>query len=207
MVSDPSGPSREASGSLDDRVLSALQGLPGRLAFNGLRRALGAHPESLSRSLRRLEREGLVERVDGGYRALASAPGTTGRELPALRSIASVGLPPGTQPETVLGRLAGRWFGGLRWIGVVERPDGRLLGWTRRDGSSPVLVSVRAGVLHVLVPEDATAPDDDNESEDAAYELLLHAVGALRSAPDGAGPSVLGFTEPATSPSFDRSDN
>jgi DNA-binding Lrp family transcriptional regulator len=172
-----------SAGRLDDRVLSTLQGLHGRIAFNGLRRALGAHPESLSRSLRRLEREGLVERVDGGYRALET-DGSAAEELTAnLRSIAGVGLPPGTAPDVVLARLTGHWFGGLRWVGVVERPDGRLLAWTRRDGTSPVLVGIRKGTLHVYVPDEATGRDDASESEDAAYELLVHAVEALRPVP------------------------
>jgi DNA-binding Lrp family transcriptional regulator len=200
MSGDPLELARSGPGSLDDRVLTALQGLPGRIAFNGLRRALGAHPESLSRSLRRLEREGLVERVDGGYRALALADGGSARAIPPLRSIARVGLPPGTPPETVLGRLAGRWFGGLRWIGVVDRPDGRLLGWTRRDGTSPVLVAIRDGVLHVLVPEEETEGDDASESEDAAYELLVHAVGALRPVPESSTRSVVALTASGAPP-------
>ncbi|MCI4317072.1 MAG: GntR family transcriptional regulator, partial [Thermoplasmata archaeon] len=52
---------------LDDRVRELLGNIGGRLAFNGLRRALGVHPESLTRALRRLEREGVVQRRADGY--------------------------------------------------------------------------------------------------------------------------------------------
>ncbi|HTT15647.1 MAG TPA: hypothetical protein VMG81_07750 [Thermoplasmata archaeon] len=180
-----------ASPRLDDRVLATLQELHGRIAFSGLRRALQAHPESLARSLRRLEREGLVERVDGGYRALETDGGAADGLAARLHSIASVGLPPGADPGPVLARLTGHWFGGLRWVGVVERPEGRLLVWTRRDGSSPVLAGIRRGVLHVYLPEDSRRTDEPEESEDAAYELLVHAVGALRPPADGPlGPVV-----------------
>ena len=182
MSSDRPDPASGVPAGLDERILSALQTLHGRIAFNGLRRALGAHPESLARALRRLEREGLVERADGGYRALEAADARTGDSGAPLRSIARVGLPPGTPPDSVLGRLSGRWFGGLRWVGEVERPDGRLLAWSRRDGSTPVLVGIRHGTLHVYVSDDGR--DDPGESEDAAYELLVRAVGALR--PSGA---------------------
>ncbi|MGD0249740.1 MAG: hypothetical protein ABSB97_02465 [Thermoplasmata archaeon] len=171
---------------LDERILATLAGLPGRVAFSGLRRVLGAHPESLARALRRLEREGLVERVDGGYRALAERPRSVKELTSELRPIASVDLPIGTPSETLLGRLAGHWFGSLRWVGVVERPDGRLLAWARRDGSGYVLLGVDRGHLRVYVPGPREA-DDSNETEDAAYELLVHAVDALRPASSSAG--------------------
>jgi DNA-binding Lrp family transcriptional regulator len=172
--------SSAAVGRLDERILSALQELPGRIAFNGLRRALGAHPESLARALRRLEREGLVERSEDGYRALRF-DGSPGRGASTdLRPIARIDLPPGTEPELVLARLVGHWFGDLRWVGVVERPSGRLLVWARRDGTSQVLAGIAKGVLRVYVPEHDGRSVDLGEAEDAAYELLAHAVGAIR---------------------------
>ncbi len=187
-----------SSGRLDDRVLDALQGLPGRVAFSGLRRVLGAHPESLARSLRRLEREGLVERVDGGYRALAGRERSVDELTSDLRAVAQVDLPIGTSAEALLGRLAGRWFGALRWVGVVERPDGRLLSWARRDGSGHVLLGIDRGALRVYRP--AMAPDDEPaETEDAAYELLVHTVEALR--PTAGAPRPISFLQREASPS------
>lgn len=179
MVPDPEPRPPEGSGRLDDRVLATLKELAGRVAFSGLRRVLGAHPESLSRALRRLEREGLVERIDGGYRALRSDPRPSDAFGADLRRVAHVDLPLGTTPEALVGRLAGRWFGSLRWVGVVERDDGRLFAWARRDGSGHVLLSVDARSLTVYRPS-RDALDDPSESEEMAYELLVHAVEALR---------------------------
>jgi hypothetical protein len=195
-----------SSSRLDDRILATLEGLPGRLAFSGLRRVLGAHPESLARALRRLEREGLVERVDGGYRSLGDRPRSVEDLTSDLRPIASVDLPIGTPAETLLGRLAGRWFGALRWVGVVERPEARLLAWARRDGSGYVLLGVDRGHLRVYVPGPASAGSADAEDEDAAYELLVHAVDALRPAPSHTGGAAfLAATEvPFPSPSSDN---
>lgn len=177
MTRDPDDLPSNASGRLDDRVLSALQGLPGRVAFSGLKRVLRAHPESLARALRRLEREGLVERVDGGYRALAGAEAPSDLTR-GLRAIAAVDLPDATSADTLLARLRGRWFGSLRWVGVVDRGDERLLAWARRDGSDSVLLGLDRGRLRVFVP---TAPStESSDSDDAAYELLVHVVDALR---------------------------
>lgn len=169
-------------GRLDDRVLVALQELNGRIAFNGLRRALRAHPESLSRALHRLEREGLVERSAGGYRALLEEPKVETASAMPLRPIAHVRIPVGSSPEVVLARLSGRWFGNLRWVGVIDRPSQRLFAWARRDGSGYVMLGIHGGNLRVYVPDSPEA-SDPGEAEDAAYELLGHAVGALRPAP------------------------
>ena len=173
---------------LDARVLTALQGLSGRLAFSGLRRVLGAHPASLSRSLRRLAREGLIEKVDGAYRALAPPPRVGPGNGQDLRPMASVEISPDTEPRELLGRLAGRWFGTLRWVGLLERPEGELLAWSRREGGGLVLLGLTRGRLLVFAPA-VSEERDPGESEDAAYELLYHALEALRALPL-AGPTV-----------------
>jgi len=206
-VATVDGGSHDAgSGRLDERVLSTLQGFAGRVAFSGLRRVLGTHPESLSRALRRLEREGLVERVDGGYRALARPPTVDPRSDQGLRSIAEIDLPPGSSPRAVLGRLVGRWFGTLRWVGLLERPEGELLAWAGREGGGLILLGLRRGVLRVYVAE-ARPEEDPGETEEAAYELLYHAVDALRPAPLP-GPAVLGSLRAFTlGPLRDLPDN
>lgn len=179
---------------LDERILATLEGLQGELAFNGLRRVLRAHPESLARALRRLEREGLVLHANGVYRAMAPRPGGGVAGGQKLRTIAEVELPSGAPPPVVLERLTGRWFGSLRWVGVVERPQERLFAWALRDSGSLVLLGAFGGRLRVLVPDGVGAETAD--AEDAAYELLVHAVEALRGPaafPDPAGPGLRAF--------------
>jgi len=171
---------------LDTRVLELLAAHSGRLAFNGLRRTLGAHPETLARALRRLERDGLIVRADGGYRirdgiddGLVDRPAAP----PAGRTLASVELPPGSSPDDVLGRLAGRWFGRLRWVGVYERPGAPELVWSLDDGRGSVRLGFDGRTLQVRIDEDAgSAPD---ELERAGQELLVQALTRLRSTSDG----------------------
>ena len=192
MTTDREELSGGRSKGLDERVLSTLLGLQGRIAFSGLRRVLHAHPESLSRSLRRLEREGRVERSSDGYRAVGVGSDPLPEGTPQLRPIAQVELPPGTVSDSVLGRLSGRWFGSLRWVGVVDGPTSRLLAWARRDGAGYVLLGIHRGVLRVYVRGD-DSEDDEVETEDSAYELLTHAVGALRPSVHGPTDSVSFF--------------
>jgi hypothetical protein len=138
---------------LDDRVLELLAGHRGEFAFSGLRRTLGAHPESLTRALRRLQRRGEIEHSPSGYRIRpeglleATAERPLDRDVPAVRTVAEVRLfPPPEEPE-VLGRLAGHWFGTLRWVGVYERPEGSQLVWSRADGPGRILLTYRRGQL------------------------------------------------------------
>lgn len=188
MGDDLGGEGASSARRLDDRVLVLLDRFGGRVAFSGLRRALGAHPESLSRALRRLEREGLIGREAGGYRSLVPSDGRGGGPPPERLPVASVELPPSVDPATVVDRLRGRWFGALRWIGAYERSGERILAWSRRDGSGSVWLGVKGRALRVFARERGR--DDPVESEDAAYELLYHAVEAIRG-DDAPGPGGL----------------
>src|SRR6059036_663996 len=60
----------------DREVLEFLSQDPSsQVAFQGLRRRLGIHPEQLSRALHRLADDALVERTDLGYRVSRRALG------------------------------------------------------------------------------------------------------------------------------------
>lgn len=199
MTQESVPPLPGSQGSLDDRILTTLSSLHGRMAFNGLRRKLGAHPESLARALRRLEREGLIERADGGYRSLSGDGASLSDGTSALRPIARIDLPRELDEATIIARLAGRWFGSLRWIGIVDRSGRRLLTWARRDGFGQVLLGIHRGVLRVYVP-DSTEPDQAAEAEAMAYELLVQAVGVVRPEAGSGGTAyfVLGDADRST---------
>jgi hypothetical protein len=174
---------------VDDRVVELLSEHAGRIAFNGLRRALGIHPESLTRALRRLEREGRVVHREDGYALREALPAPRGA-APSSRTIASVELPPGAQRDDVLGRLAGHWFGGLRWVGLYEHPGDPWLVWSAGRATGHVMLSVRRGTLRVLTEGPRS---DERALEAAAYELLAHAMEQLREGPRAAGAAVATF--------------
>jgi hypothetical protein len=182
---------------LDERVLGLLAEHSGRIAFNGLRRSLAAHPESLSRSLRRLERDGLVVREDGGYalrEPVPAGPSDGGSEpSETVRTVATVALPPGFGTEEVLGALVGRWFGRLRWVGIYENPGEPSLVWSVDGHPGHVLLNARRGTLRVAVdrPRDAT---EATALEEAAQELLVYSLPRIRRS-RGERSSVAYFAE------------
>jgi hypothetical protein len=166
-----------------------LQEHPGSIAFNGLRRSLKAHPESLTRALRRLERYGVVEHAPTGYRLTGAPGGPEGPPpsepsgAPELRwiPVAEVALAPATDPKALLGLLAGRWAGSLRWVGIYDRAEDPLLVWSRRDGPGQVLLSVRSGRLRVYSELPGSSPEATEGVNAAARELLAFALERVRA--------------------------
>src|SRR3990170_7662665 len=77
MVPGETGPSVREDVDLrqhDRNVLEFLSQTPtGQVAFQGLRRRLGMHPEQLSRALHRLAGGGVVERTEHGDPVTAQA--------------------------------------------------------------------------------------------------------------------------------------
>lgn len=178
---------RAEEAPLDDRVVEFLQDRPGRVAFNGLRRALDAHPESLVRSLRRLERHGVVLRGSDGYGLVDRPSEVASPPAAKVRPFAEVMLAPGVSRTDLFGRLAGRWFGPLRWVGLYEPADGPWLVWSVEGSRAQVRLGIRRGRLTILV-DRAGGSGPDARADDAARRLLGHAVDALDpTAPTEAG--------------------
>ena len=174
---------------VDDRVLEVLAESEGRLAFSGLRRALQVHPESLTRALRRLERDGTIRRAQGSYELAAPiARGTEGERRRPARTVASIRLPAGASRDEIFGRLSGRWFGRLRWVGLFDHPGDPWLVWSVEGSSAHVMLSASAGELRVLT--EIPRADPESAQDDAAYELLSQAVAKLRELPHRDFPAV-----------------
>lgn len=191
---------RAEEGPLDERVVEFLSERPGRVAFNGLKRALDAHPESLVRSLRRLERHGIVRKESDGY-FLTDRPDLPAPSVPSrTRPFADVALAPGVSRTELFGRLAGRWFGSLRWVGLYEPADGPWLVWSVEGTRGQVRLGIRRGRL-TIATDPATGDGGADRLEDAARSLLRHALDALAPA-EAPEDGTLSFSRPSTFLSF-----
>jgi hypothetical protein len=121
--------------------------------FDGLRRITGAHPETLSRTLERLEEEGVVVKSPEGYSTTDKA-----REVVALRPVYEAGrrvpilhtfLPYGASLRTIAAALKGRWFDRMRWVGMSESEEGMVMKWITDDGSAVIDARFWSGQLDV----------------------------------------------------------
>jgi hypothetical protein len=121
--------------------------------FEGLKRRLRMHPETLSRVLHRLADQGIVKKGVEGYTVTSKA-----KELIKSHSLASrvpsicllqTLLPPDVPVQDVLSKLKGKWFGVLRWLGYSESREGIVMKWITDDGEVIISAIFSLGQLNI----------------------------------------------------------
>jgi len=152
--------------------------------FEGLKRRAAAHPETLSRSLDRLEELSILERANGAYRLTAK-----GQELlhahPLSRSTGGIPLvrtllPPTVPVRQVFANLKGRWFGTLRWLGYSEMTDEVVLKWVTADGKVQLDARLSEGELTI---EGRLLQGEDRVAAIRASHELMTQISAVTSKP------------------------
>ena len=175
---DPSA--REAIDDLrehDREVLEFLSQDPSsQIAFQGLRRRLGIHPEQLSRALHRLADYELVERTELGYRVTSRAlqilsPGSLRPEEPGI-TILQTSLPANLDLRGLVQELRGTWIGPLRWYGLSEFADGMRLAWALEDDLIRLDIFIRPGQL--IVTAKVVGPDHLDDATRLGHLLFQH---------------------------------
>jgi len=157
----------------DTGILQAIQeeGLT-VFSFDGLKRLVGVHQEMLSRILGRLEDEGLLERVVGGYRLTSKAeqvfrPLSLARpRMPIVQSL----LPQDVNIREIISNLKGRWFGKLRWLGYTQNEEGTVLKWITDEEN----IQIDAKFTETFLSIDAKIPEgqDTSRAVKASHQLL-----------------------------------
>jgi hypothetical protein len=161
--------------------------------FDGLRRITGAHPETLSRSLERLEDDGFLVRSPEGYSVTDKARGSFAfrqvfggaKRVPILHTF----LPYETSKETIVSALKGRWFDTVRWVGMAEGEEGLTMKWVTDDGTTMIDVKFSAGVLDIeaKISKDADMP----KAVRAAHQLMGRVSRLYASPRPGARPALM----------------
>lgn len=161
----------------DREVLEFLSSDPtSQVAFQGIRRRLGIHPEQLSRALHRLADDGLVERTERGYRATAKAltvlsPDALSR-VPEGLVVLETYLPADVEVPALVNALHGRWFGPLRWFGFSEEAEGFRLWWSTDDNAIQLEVRLHGAQLRLLA--HIASRNRLDEATRHAYLLFEH---------------------------------
>ena len=155
-----------------------------RFTFDGLKRRLGLHPETLSRILSRLEQEGIVEKGPGGYKVTSRinqfptvhSVGSDELRMPLLQTL----VPSNVSTEQLTQNLKGKWFGLLRWLGCTEGEEGITLKWITEDGG----IQVNANILEPALTIEAKflRDKDVDMALKASYQLMAY-IGRLCSSP------------------------
>ena len=146
--------------------------------FDGLKRLTGLHQEKLSRIIDRLEEEGLLEKVDEGYRITSRGNETIPRPLamavqpvPIVQSL----LPRDVDLQQIISGLKGRWFGGLRWLGYTQNDEGTVLKWIAEEDG--IQIDARFTNNYLSIDAKVAEGREVSQAVKAAHQLLGHVSG------------------------------
>jgi hypothetical protein len=144
--------------------------------FEGLKRRLGLHPETLSRILDRLEAEGIIKKSSQGYmvtKEIAKQMKQQSSNASETRvMLLQTFLPSDLPVEMLVANLRGRWFGLLRWLGLAENADGVALKWVTEDGDIQVDAKITLNAL--IIEAKFLHGFNQNLALKAAYQLMTH---------------------------------
>jgi len=164
----------------DWQVLDAFDDAESNLAFQGIKRKLGMHQETLSRALHRLESDHLVERTQDGYRLTQRGTEVihdSMRGSVKTSKILETYLPSDVSSTEVISRLKYTWFSTLRWLGYSENNGEALLTWVTEDGSTQVKARFQGNRLTIEISSDKESSDMGIKS---AHELVARIIREYR---------------------------
>jgi DNA-binding transcriptional ArsR family regulator len=164
---------------LDDREREVLSFLSSEqnsyYSFQGLRRRLGYHQETLTRTLKRLEEANAIERSPQGYKLKGNVTsyGFNVRPNQLLpKPIIDASLPSQVDVTVLFQRLRGRWFSNFRWLGYSSDGDQLSMSWISEDGQMQLQARIMTG--KILITADSLAPNAESQQIAAAYQLFDH---------------------------------
>ena len=142
-------------------------------AFEGLKRRLGVHPETLSRVLYRLEDQGIIEKGAEGYIVTSKAKeflkSHSFNKAQGMRLLQTL-LPPDVPIQHVVSNLKGKWFGVLRWLGYSKNSESVTLKWITEDGRTIIAANFQYGQLSI--DSKILWEKDLNVALQASYQLM-----------------------------------
>jgi DNA-binding transcriptional ArsR family regulator len=169
----------------DNKILSVLNEAGSNYSFKGLMRKLNMHQQSLSRALRRLEEMGVVEKSSIGYKLGKSGesamskinlPSTKGREYMQLLQTY---IPLNIRAVDIVRQLVGRWFKGLRWLGMIESGTGYTLQWASDDGSFQI--NLRMISDYIVIETNAASEKEKVGAMVGSYAIYEQITKAMQS--------------------------
>jgi DNA-binding transcriptional ArsR family regulator len=164
---------------LDEREREVLNFLSSEqnsyYSFQGLRRRLGYHQETLTRTLKRLEEAHAIERSPQGYKLRGNATSyafNVRTNQPLSKPIIDASLPSQIDITVLFQRLRGRWFSNFRWLGYSSDGDQLSMSWISEDGQMQLQARIMSG--KILITADSLAANGESQQIAAAYQLFDH---------------------------------
>ena len=180
---------------VDKRILRLLsEHLWSIYSFKALERKLNVHQQTLARSLRRLIELDFIEKSPSGYRLNEMSASTVlsliedstielfnneedplsekmgkSKKIKRFKQLLQIYLPIKLDVEQLAAGIIHKWFGNLRWLGLIKKDTGYRLDWIALDKySNKELFKINVNVVseYVIVESDA---ETDSEKIEAIF--------------------------------------
>ena len=200
VIDDSSGLCLDDFHTNDKKVLSLLNQdsdlNDNQYTFNGIARRLGMHQQSLSRALHRLEDASLVQKTENGYTLsknlqsilvkksrvdLENLSKKISKQYLQFTQILQLYIPTTVKVEQVVNRLVGKWFGNLRWIGLIEGDGGYILQWANTDKYQ---VNLKIISRYAIIESNAVGEKNKADAMMSAYRILEQITKTLKTETD-----------------------
>jgi len=179
---------------LDDREREVLKLLSSEqnahFSFQGLRRRLGLHQETLTRTLKRLEEARAIERSSEGYKlrgATSSYSFAIQTSQPPAKPLIDAYLPSQVDVSVLFQKLRGRWFSNFRWLGYSHDGNRLSMSWISEDGRMQLQARINAG--KITIGADSYSHQSESEQISAAYQLFDHITKVAEEMVQNASPA------------------
>ena len=171
----------------DKKILSLLRKeMWSTYSFKALERKLDIHQQSLSRALKRLLDLNLIEKTSSGYKLVEGSAYNfnqtlednflneeleidKSKKLRKYKQLIQIYMPVKGNIEPIVDHLTGKWFGKLRWFGMIKKDTGFRLQWIVVDkNSNNKIFQINVNILseYIIVESDAVS---DGEKVEAMY--------------------------------------
>jgi DNA-binding MarR family transcriptional regulator len=166
----------------DRKILSLLKDeIVSTYSFKALERKLNIHQQSLSRALKRLVELDLIEKVPAGYKlieknnfisntALENSKLLEEDEEESFRvkktrkrfdQLIQIRIPIRYKIKSIINHLIGKWFGNLRWFGIIKKETGSTLQWIAIDKySNNKLFQINVNIVSEYIVIESNAVSD-----------------------------------------------
>ena len=164
---------------LDEREREVLKLLSSEqnahFSFQGLRRRLGLHQETLTRTLKRLEEAHVIERSPEGYKLKGTGSNysfAVQTNQPLAKPLIDAYLPSQVDVTVLFQKLRGRWFSNFRWLGYSHDGHQLSMSWISEDGRMHLQARISSG--KITIGADSYTNQTESEQIAAAYQLFDH---------------------------------
>lgn len=181
----------------DRKILEALiEETRATYSFKSLVRKLDIHQQSLARALKRLVELNLIENTTTGYKLIEknclplisilqynkqleddkeSLVSEIKKAKKRFNQMIQIRIPIKSNIDSIVNHLAGKWFGNLRWHGLIKKETGFILQWAviNKYDEKINLFQINLHIVSEDIVIESNASTDKNKIEAISYSNRL----------------------------------